>query len=388
MQMVHCGFRRHAAILVIAAFVAAACSASISTTSQPDQSAAAELTPIAGATSASETAPSTESSAPADTTTPGDTEAPSTESAGPPATVGPSGVRFTKTVSAKRWGDPPFTVVATAADGGSVAYSAAGPCKVGKSSGSVTVGDVGTCTLTATEVGSDPRATDTLSFAIKPARPVIHLGKQSTRFKVDLHYAIKASVDPNIDLTYELVAGSGGLTDDWCAISGRTLGWSHPPTASDFPAVPGDCTVSVRAASTSPNYVAPAPVQAKVHIDYPAWNVHADAQTWSFANGNLATVTVFEDSGDALGIDLQPDGFLCNLPTDGQTIVNAGHTQYTLTVEVQNPADVQAQDPTSVDSSGAYTCTIEADGSPPDWANVPNAIKGTAKTTFTLKVTP
>jgi len=376
--MVHGGFTRQAAILVIAALVAAACSASISTTRQPDASAAGEPTSPADSTSTSETSPE-------DTTAPGDTGAPSTESAGPPQTVGPSGIQFTKTVTAKRWGDPPFTVVATAADGGSVAYSATGQCKVGKSSGAVTVGDVGTCTLTATEVGSDPPATDTLSFAIKPARPVIHFGKQSTRYKSDMRYALKATTSPAIDLRYELVAGSGDLTDDWCAIRGKALVWSHPATGDSFPDLGGasSCTVRVRAAGTSPNWVTPDPVQAKVHIDYPAWNVHADSQTWSYAQGSVATVTVLENSGDALGIDLQPDGTLCSLPNDAQTTVNAGHTKYTLTVEVLNPADV---DPASVDANGAYTCSIVADGSPPDWKNA--GATGTTSTTFTLKVTP
>lgn len=299
----------------------------------------------------------------------------------PSETVPPSGVSFTKKVSTKRWGDPPFKVLAIASDGGAVSYSANGSCDVGPVNGSVSIKTVGSCTITATEANHTPTATDSMTIAIEPGRPAISFGESRTRFTRDMQYPLNASTDPAIDLAYEVVHGAkGSANDEMCEIKGDALVWDKTPTAERFPQLDAFCMVKVTAKRESKNYVTPSPVQALIHIDYPNWKVHATAQTVSYADGSDPTVTVFEDTGDALGIDLSSESFLCgNASTP--VAVSMGTTKYRIAVHVEDPA----QYPDEVDANGAYTCTFTATALPPDWQN---GSKGKASDTFILTVTP
>lgn len=299
----------------------------------------------------------------------------------PPETSQAVEVTFAKSVPTKRWGDRPFKVVANASNGASVAYAAKGGCDVHASNGTVTINTVGSCTITATAADADPPVSDSLSFDIQPARPVINFGKSSTRFKRDMRYNLGATTDPRIDLAYAVVHGATGTANDGeCAVDGGALVWAHQPTAGQFPSLDAFCMIRVTAAKSSKNYVTPDPVQALVHIDYPAWNVHAPAQTVSFADGATPTVTVFEDTGDALGMDVGSDDGPCG-EASTQERVPLGTTRYRLQVPVDNPADHADL----VDANGAYTCTMHAHALPPDWQN---GAKGKADDTFLLTVTP
>jgi hypothetical protein len=138
--------------------------------------------------------------------------------------------------------------------------------------------------------------------------------------------------------------------------------------------------VRVTAARSSKNYVAPDAVQALIHIDYPVWDVHAQAQTMSFADGDTQAVTVFEDTADALGMEVAAtDGPCGSASTAGK--VPLGTTKYRLQVQVDDPAD----HPELVDANGAYTCTMHASALPSAWQH---GAKGKAEATFVLTVTP
>jgi hypothetical protein len=303
-------------------------------------------------------------------------------SATPPTETTPAlEVAFTKSVPTKRWGDKPFKVVATATNGARIVYTAEGGCDVGASNGTVRINAVGTCAITAEAADSDPPATDSLNFDIEPARPVIDFGKDSTRFKRDMRYALAATTDPRIDLSYEVVHGANGsANDEECAVDGAALVWAHLPNADRFPSLDAFCMVRVTATRSSKNYVTPDPVQALIHIDYPAWNVHAQSQELSFADGDTQAVTVFEDTGDALGMELDSTDGPCGSAATEEK-VPLGTTKYILQVQVDNPAD----HPDIVDANGAYTCTMHASALPPDWQN---GAKGKAEATFILTVTP
>jgi hypothetical protein len=60
-------------------------------------------------------------------------------------------------LAAKRPGDPPFAIAATASSGLIVTFAAAGPCSVlngTSSSATVTLTGVGSCTITASQPGN------------------------------------------------------------------------------------------------------------------------------------------------------------------------------------------------------------------------------------------
>ena len=105
---------------------------------------------------------------------------------------------------------------------------------------------------------------------------MIKFGKRETRFKRNLNYALKATSSPSIPLKYAVVHGATGTSnDEFCTTKGGALVWTKPPTIDDHPGMDAFCMVRVSAATTSKNYVTPKPVQALVHIDYPAWAVNA-----------------------------------------------------------------------------------------------------------------
>jgi hypothetical protein len=299
----------------------------------------------------------------------------------PPATAEAIQMTWTRTVTTKQWGDKPFKVLATASNGAHVIYSADGGCDIGKSNGTVTINSAGSCVITAVAANTDPPATASLSFEIEPAHPVINFGKDSTRFQRDMRLALSATTDPEIDLSYAVVHGANGSAhDEECAIVGSSLVWAHVPSLDRFPALDAFCMVKVTAARSSKNYVAPDPVQALIHIDYPVWDVHAQAQTISFADGDTQAVTVFEDTANALGMEVDATDGPCGSASTGGKIP-LGTTKYKLQVQVDDPAD----HPELVDANGAYTCTMHASALPSAWQH---GAKGKAEVAFVLTVTP
>jgi hypothetical protein len=283
----------------------------------------------------------------------------------------PAGITMKK-ITDKRWGDPAFKASAKGSDGKPVKYAASGGCKVNGSNGTVTIQSVGKCKITASSASLGKSATTSTTFAIGQAKPVIKFGKRSTRFKRNLNYALKATSSPSIPLKYVVVHGATGTSnDEFCTTKGGALVWTKPPTIDDHPGMDAFCMVRVSAATTSKNYVTPKPVQALVHIDYPAWAVHAKAQEVSWADtiikdgSHFARVTVFEDNGAALGMDVGTLSGDCG----GGTVVKATRTTYTIDVFVVNPG----------------VCTLHASAEPQDYHQ---GNKGIGDVDFTLTVTP
>jgi hypothetical protein len=283
----------------------------------------------------------------------------------------PAGITLKK-IADKRWGDPTFKASAKGSDGKPVKYSASGGCKINASNGTVTIQSVGSCKITAKSATLGKAATVSTTFSIEKARPVIKFGKRETRFKRNLNYALKATSSPSIPLKYVVVHGAAGTSnDEFCTTKGGALVWTKPPTIDDHPGMDAFCMVRVSAATTSKNYTSPKAVQALVHIDYPAWAVHADTQKVSLADAivrdgsRYARVKVFEDNASALGMDVGTLSGDCG----GGRVVSSTRTTYTIEVFVLRAGD----------------CTLHASAEPQDYHQ---GNKGIGDVEFTLIVTP
>ena len=171
-------------------------------------------------------------------------------------------------------------------------------------------------------------------------------------------------------MKYTVIHGAKGTSnDEFCTTKGGALVWSKPPTVDDHPGMDAFCMVRVSAATTSKNYVAPKAVQALVHIDYPAWAVHADDPQkvdMIVRDGkNYARVVVYEDNGSALGMDVNGSG-----DCGGGRVVKATRTTYTIELSVEGPGT---------------TCELHASAEPQDYHQ---GNKGIGDVEFTLIVTP
>jgi hypothetical protein len=282
-----------------------------------------------------------------------------------------------KAIPPKRWGDPTFKASARASDGKPVRYAASGGCTVKASTGVVTIKSVGSCRITATATTGSPPASASVTFSIDQAHPVIKFGKRETRFKRSLNYALKATATPSIPLAYKVIHGAAGTShDEFCTVKAGALVWTKVPTNEDHPSMDAFCMVQVSAATTSKNYVTPKAVQGLVHIDYPAWKVHADNVTISWAdttldaNGRYAVITVFEDSGDALG--MQVNGSCGSGTTEGTTVALRTRT-YRVKVYLDQPDGTN------------YPCDLNASALPQDYQQ---GDSGVEQANFKLTVKP
>lgn len=279
-----------------------------------------------------------------------------------------------KSIPTKRWGDPAFTASVKGPQGAPVAFSASGGCKVDPKSGKVTIQSVGSCTVTATAGSGGSSLVASAKFKIEPGKPVIKFGARETRFRSALHLDLNASVSPKIKLAYKVIRGASGTANDqYCAVtSDGFLVWTQQPTVDEHPALDAYCMVRVSAAGSSDNWVTPKSVQGLVHIGYPSWKVNAPDQTLTAkqdVEGWYVIVTVNEDNGSALGIDIFGD---CGSgSTEGQAI-KAGTKTYKVRVNVNDP------------NGGTYSCNLHASALPQDY-HQGNA--GTSDTDFKLTVT-
>jgi hypothetical protein len=303
--------------------------------------------------------------------TSGATTGPTPTAVASPSDDSSPGAVTIKAIPTKRWGDPAFAASATAPGGAKVTYAANGGCKVEAKSGKVTIQKVGTCTVTAT---ADSGGTASTKFKIEPGRPIIEFGARETRFKSALHFNLKASVDLPIPLAYKVIQdATGTVNDNFCDVTNDGfLVWTVKPTRTDHPAMDAKCMVRVSAAETSKNYSAPEPVRAIVHIMYPSWKVNAANQTRTATQDGegrwYVTVTVNEDNGSALGMDVSGD---CGSGDTNDQNIKAGTTVYKVRVYVNDP------------TSGTYSCTMHASALPQDY-HQGNA--GTSDVDFTLTV--
>jgi hypothetical protein len=281
-------------------------------------------------------------------------------------------------IPTKRWGDPTFKASAKASDGQPVKYAASGGCTINATSGQVTIKSVGTCKITAVAATGSPQASASVTFSIDQAQPVIKFGKRETRFKRSLNYALKATTTPSIPLAYKVIHGAAGTANDaFCTVKNGALVWTKVPTNEDHPSMDAFCMVRVSAATTSQNYVTPKAVQALVHIGYPAWVVKAGNQSISWAadtqvdaNGRYAILSVSEDSGDALGMEI--NGNCGHGSTEGTNVPLRTRT-YRVKFYLDDPA------------AFTYPCDLTASALPQDYHQGDSGIEDA---NFTLTVNP
>ncbi len=267
---------------------------------------------------------------------------------------------FAGAVPAKRWGDPPFKVAATATGGARVTYAAVGGCAVDASTGTVTIRSVGKCSLTASIPGGGSGSKDTLTFAIAKAHPTIKFSSASVVFRRPFKaLRLGATTDPAIPLQYRVLP-TGFDIDDFCTVTpAGALTLSPAPTPTKFPQLDADCLIEVRAAATSPNYDPPAPKRARIHVLKPQFTVRAPSVTRTRPGSGRVTVVVREDSGAAMGMIVQdaPDTASpgqCTYVATAPAIPAPGTHQFTVTIEVAA-------------ASSTYVCSLLAQAQPPDW---------------------
>lgn len=278
---------------------------------------------------------------------------PSADASVEPTAIPSALVKFSKKIPDKQWGDPAFNAIATAASGANVKYSAKG-CKIDPSSAKVTIGAVGTCTITATATLGDQTGQASVSFAIKPAHPVISFVALNVTFQRPFKaFPLRASSKPPIKLKYRVIP-TGKDMDDFCAVtSSGALIFKRVPTLAKFPQLDGDCQVEVSAAETSSNYTTPQPRTRTIRVRKPVFDVQGQSRgPLTIAVETTVSMTILENSGDALGmrVEISNDpGGNCSDPSDP---VASGRTKYTFTVKVK---------------AGSYSCEFKAQAQPQDW---------------------
>ena len=283
-----------------------------------------------------------------------------------------SGVAITfDKVKSKRWGDKPFEVKAEASTGATVKYTAKGACTVTPRGGRVELKKAGDCVITATTTEGEPgEASKTIRVA--PAKPKIQFAGKNIRFERPMAYALTAKVSPKIPLAFALVKSG---SDPECKVSNGKLTLTQRK-----PDLPRNCKVQVSAATTSPNYSTPKPVVAKIHIDYPSWDVDASSPgevDYSKVDGKVR-VTVREHSGDTLGMNV----FVNNGPCETWDISPErpsppGTTTYFVTLTLPKPGENG--------TPAKYSCTMKVVALPDDWAS---SVGGTTEDQFTVTVVP
>lgn len=287
------------------------------------------------------------------------------------ATVSPiagTTVAFAKTtLKPKHWGDPKFRLKATATPAATIAYTAEGPCTVEQTTGIVELTGIGNCTITATTT-SGPVASASLSFPIAQAQAVITFKSVSVRYTRPFSYKLVASSDPPVALGFQLVSTG---SDPNCKVANGKL------TLSGIqPNLPADCFVEASAAA-SPNYATPSPVRAKIHVNYPRWDVDAlSPGTIRYdASHPTVTVTIRESTGDTLGIDVHATGdtFECDVQSvQPEAPSPPNTTTFKAVIGLQTP------------STGGYVCHMVAEALPPDYADA----AGRTSDPFTITVVP
>jgi hypothetical protein len=231
----------------------------------------------------------------------------------------------------------------------------------------VTIEDVGTCTVKATVLNTNPRVSASQTFRIMKATPDINAANQSTRFANPMRYAVKVTVSPKIPLKYTIKHRSS--EDVWCKVtSAGILTFNHQPTSADFPQIPLDCYVEIAAAASSPDYTTPAPDLAKIHIDYAVFNVVPKPEDIDYSKSPSVTFDIQETTGAALGMDVGVDSGDCTVGPASPVHPTSRTTRYKVTV--------------TAGSSGTYDCHLTASTLPPDY------FKGNREASFTVHVKP
>jgi hypothetical protein len=119
-------------------------------------------------------------------------------------------------LASKQYGDPPFTVSATASSGLPVTFTASGSCKI--ASGTVTISAAGSCTVTANQAGDaafNPAPALPQPFTILKANQTISFGALPNKRFGDPPFSISASASSGLPVTF---SASGA-----CTLAGTTV---------------------------------------------------------------------------------------------------------------------------------------------------------------------
>jgi hypothetical protein len=120
------------------------------------------------------------------------------------------------TLGSKRYGDPPFTVSATASSGLVVHFTASGSCTI--TSRTVTITAAGTCTVTANQAGDaayNPAPALPQPFTILKANQVISFGALPNKRFGNPPFSISATASSGLPVRF---SASGA-----CTLTGNTV---------------------------------------------------------------------------------------------------------------------------------------------------------------------
>lgn len=152
------------------------------------------------------------------------------------------------TLPNKVYGDPPFTVSATASSGLPVTFVASGQCTV--SGNTVTITGAGSCTITATQAGNENYSAATpvaRVFTISKADQVISFGVLVDRVLANSPFTVSATASSGLAVTFTATGQ--------CTVSGTTV------TLTGL----GVCNITANQAGNA-NYNAAAPVSRSFRI--------------------------------------------------------------------------------------------------------------------------
>jgi hypothetical protein len=248
-------------------------------------------------------------------------------------------------VEDKQWGDADVTVSATASSGGPISYSTGGDeCSVGSTSGVVSIDNVGTCSVVATQPGTSTHesASALLTFDIAKATPVISFSSGSVNFaRGNPVFSLWATSDPPIPIRYEMTTSDDTLYDSVCAIVDGTrlqladlVNGSHPPLSAT-------CAIRASAASTSSNYSTPTAVTASVDIFSPSRSLSSSVGTTTPAAGADVSITFLSPEANIYAVDVDTVGPCTSSFQAAPTYPSpVGTEKYTAAVTINADADV------------------------------------------------
>jgi PASTA domain-containing protein len=143
-------------------------------------------------------------------------------------------------LSAKTFGDPDFTVSATASTGLPVAFSAGGNCTV--SGKTVHITGAGSCTITASQPGdvnNPPAPTVSRTFAISEGRQTIIFARLSNKWLGDPDFTVSARASSGLPVVFAAVGR--------CALIGTRVHLTGIGLCTIIASQPGDANFAAAA---------------------------------------------------------------------------------------------------------------------------------------------
>lgn len=121
----------------------------------------------------------------------------------------------------KTFGDPPFTVNATATSGLPVSFVASGDCSIAGNIVSLT--GAGSCTVTASQSGNaqyNPAPPVSQTFAIARASQTITFGPLGNKSFGDPPFAVSAGASSGLPVNFSIVAGPATISGNTVTLTG------------------------------------------------------------------------------------------------------------------------------------------------------------------------